>query len=169
MDLVVPVNILYHYQPFKLTNNLNINTIVSVQKKAAVTAKQEKYSVYSMQVTFVTRMIAFCSDLAKVLPESKLAQKQQTLDMLVLQNNRISMVLSLIQVRVHKPFLPFGSFHVQEKYQSLFNAKTLGSIEAKFGFKIWAENGGETELTIFLLSIMGAVYSMLNVGEIDHT
>jgi hypothetical protein len=44
-------------------------------------------------------MISFCSDLGKALLESKMAQKQQTLDMLVLQNNRIAMVLSLIQVR----------------------------------------------------------------------
>ena len=34
------------------------------------------------------------------MPESKMAQKQLTLDMLVLQNNRIAMVLSLIQVKI---------------------------------------------------------------------
>jgi hypothetical protein len=28
-------------------------------------------------------MISFCADLGKVLPESKMAQKQQSLDMLV--------------------------------------------------------------------------------------
>ena len=71
----------------------------SAQKKSTVPTKQEKYAVASMQVTFVSRMISFCSDLGKVLPENKMAQKQQTLDMLVTQNSRISMVLALIQVR----------------------------------------------------------------------
>ena len=56
-----------------------------------------------MQVIFVSRMISFCSDLGKVLPESKMTQKQQTLDMLVTQNNRIAMVLSLIQVKTQRP------------------------------------------------------------------
>ena len=78
----------------------------SAQKKTTVPTKQEKYAVASMQVTFVSRMISFCSDLGKVLPESKMAQKQQTLDMLVTQNSRISMVLALIQVWLVLHFCP---------------------------------------------------------------